>query len=266
MLTGFCDEHIPAHSPNLGRRSLRKDNPVHRREKITHLSKSRFITGMQCLKRLYLLCYEGQLVAEPDEETLAAFDYGTRVGELARKAFLGGVLVEEKYWDHERAVAHTLDLIADEGVPAIFEGAFAHEGIVVRVDILERMPHSRWRLIEVKSTRCVNDAHIPDVAIQKYVVEGCGVDIAQSCLMHLSREYTCGSADCDLDQLFHVEDVTAQLRKFGKLLSERLAEQRETLARISAPNVAPGPQCTAPYKCEFYDYCNGALQTTQEGK
>ena len=41
-----------------------------------------------------------------------------------------------------------------------------------RVDILERLNDGRWNLIEVKSSTSVKEVHLPDVAIQYYVLHG----------------------------------------------------------------------------------------------
>jgi hypothetical protein len=60
------------------------------------LSKSKFLAGCQCLKRLYLQVYEPEAAAEPDEEQLAKFEQGYEVGRLATEAFPGGVRVEER--------------------------------------------------------------------------------------------------------------------------------------------------------------------------
>ena len=48
------------------------------------LSKTRFMAGLQCLKRLYLECYDRDLADPVDETQQAIFDTGTGVGELAR--------------------------------------------------------------------------------------------------------------------------------------------------------------------------------------
>jgi hypothetical protein len=42
--------------------------------------------------------------------------------------------------------------MADRVVPAIFEAAFEHAGIRVRVDVLERRPRGYWGMYEVKSS------------------------------------------------------------------------------------------------------------------
>ena len=227
--------------------------------KAAALSKSKFISGLQCLRRLYLSCYERKLAMPPDEATLAAFARGDEVGDLAQEAFPQGILVEEKYWDHDRAIVHTRRLMADESVPAIFEGAFTYEDIGIRADVLERMPDSGWRLIEVKSTTGVKDVHVPDVAIQKYVLKGCGVELADACLMHLNKEYVYDGVEYDLGQLFQIQSLTSRLCEAEDSIPSRLSEQRAALQRTTAPDIAPGPQCADPYTCEFYDHCNKAL-------
>jgi DNA-binding sugar fermentation-stimulating protein len=81
--------------------------------------------------------------------------------------FPGGVAVESR--DREQAIRATRELVANREVPAIFEGAFEHRGVFVRVDVLHRRQDRRWRLIEVKSTTHVKDHHLGDVAIQHRV-------------------------------------------------------------------------------------------------
>ena len=129
------------------------------------LSKSKFLSGLQCRKRLYLEIYQPQLATAPDPSTQAILDMGTEVGELARRRFLGGSLVTAGYRQREAALAQTADLIRDARVPAIFEAALQHDGVLVRVDVLERVQTGQeeppsWRLIEVKSSTRVKASHI----------------------------------------------------------------------------------------------------------
>ena len=229
------------------------------KRKRVNLSKSKFVAGLQCLKRLYLQCYERQLMPEIDEATQAIFDRGNEVGQLAQKAFPGGALVAEAYWDHERAIGHTRKLMADPNVPAVFEGAFTHDNVGIRADVLQRLDGGRWRLVEVKSGTGVKDVHVPDVAIQTHVLTGCGVDVAQSCLMHLDRSYVYEGGEYDLDRLFHIEDMAESLAAFAADLPQHLARQQGVLTRDTPPDIEPGPQCTDPYECEFYAHCNPEL-------
>src|SRR4051812_37352664 len=143
--------------------------------KTPRLSKSKFLSGLQCHKRLYLEVHHPALATKPDAATQAMFDMGTEVGELARSRFPGGILVAAGYRQTEAALAQTAALIEDLTVPAIFEGAFVHGGVLIRADILERVPTAEgqphgWRLIEVKSSTKVKDVHLEDLAVQSDVI------------------------------------------------------------------------------------------------
>ena len=220
------------------------------------LSKSKFLSGCQCLKRLYLQVHKPETASEPDAVQQAQFDQGYEVGELATKAFPGGVAVKEDYLDHTEAVARTKILMEDKNVPAIFEAAFTYQGVRVRVDILERLPKNRWRLIEVKSTSKLKDSHYQDVAIQKYVLEGCGLKLSESCLMHLNRDYVYNGRNYDLGKLYLSNNLTKDLLDFTKKIATILAKQKRILRLPEPPDVQPGDYCKDPYECEYYGLCN----------
>ena len=82
---------------------------------------------------------------------------------LARQLFPGGFEVSTE-GGLDQAIRTTRALVANPEVPAIFEGAFEYEGVVIRVDILHRRRDNRWRLIEVKSTTDLRAHHLDDVA------------------------------------------------------------------------------------------------------
>jgi hypothetical protein len=176
------------------------------------LSKSKFLAGLQCLKRLYLLCYQRELAGELDEQHQAILDQGQEVGLYAQKAFPSGVLISEDHMHHKEAVARTRELMADKSVSAIFEAAFNFDNILIRVDILERLPRNRWRMIEVKSSTGVKDYHLPDVAIQKYVLEQCDIKVSEACLMHLNRDYVYDGKEYQFGELFTICDLKGEIR------------------------------------------------------
>ena len=169
------------------------------------LSKSKFVAGVQCLKRLYWQVYRPDLAAESDDRMQAVMDQGTEVGAEARKAFPGGVLAEADYQHTRVALEETARLMANPRVPAIYEAALEYDGVLVRVDVLERQPRSRWRLVEVKSSTQVKDYHRYDVAIQRHVANGAGLKIASACLMHLNCEYIYDGRRYQPDKLFVLE-------------------------------------------------------------
>jgi hypothetical protein len=99
-----------------------------------YLTKSRYAAGLQCLLRLWRNVHEPADWEEP--EPGSAEDVGLEIGRMARLLFPDGVLVEEKPWKHAAAVARTAALMADRSVPTIFEAAFEHSGVRIRVDVL----------------------------------------------------------------------------------------------------------------------------------
>ena len=129
---------------------------------IMRISKSKFVAGCQCVKRLYWQVHEPELAAEPDAATEAIMQQGHEVGMLARQLFPGGVEVRSD-GGLDEAIRATRELVANPEVPAIFEGAFENGGVLVRVDVLQRRRDGRWRLIEVKSTTDLKEEHLDDV-------------------------------------------------------------------------------------------------------
>lgn len=83
------------------------------------ISKSKFVAGCQCLKRLYWQVHEPELAVEPDAAAVAIMEQGREVGQLARQLFAGGVEVSSR--DPEQAIRITRELIANPEVPAIFD-------------------------------------------------------------------------------------------------------------------------------------------------
>ncbi len=223
--------------------------PTHR------LSKSRFLAGLQCHKRLYLEIHSPELATPPTPDRRAIMDMGTDVGVLAREFFTNGVLVEETHRQIPAALARTAELVADPTVTAIFEGAFVWEGILVRVDAIERLDATRWRLVEVKATSKVKATHLDDLAIQSAVLEGAGLVVDGCYLMHLNTQYVFLGGDLNLDEMFALDNMTEEVRARRLLVQPQLEDMRAILQNPMPPLIVPDGHCFQPYECPFWDYC-----------
>ena len=219
-------------------------------KKYSSLSKSRFINGLQCSKRLYLETYHRDLASPPTSAQQRIFDTGHSVGELACEQYPEGVLVDGDFRQPERALDHTRELI-EQGVPVLFEPAFLFDGIFVRVDILQQRIDGSWNVIEVKSTTKTSDTHIADSAVQRYVVEGSGLEVSGVYLMHLNRQ--CRYPD--LQDLFELDDITDETEAVWQTLHPKVAEFYTILQLPEAPDIRIGKHCLQPYECPFKDYC-----------
>ena len=228
--------------------------------KTTRLSKSKFLSGLQCHKRLYFEVHQPALATKPDAATQAMFDMGTEVGELARSRFPGGVLVTAGHRQTEAALAQTAALIQDPTVPAIYEGAFLHGGVLIRADILERVPTEDgrpcgWRLIEVKSSTKVKDVHLEDLAVQSEVILGAGLTLVSSGLMHINTGYVYRNGAIDLTELFAIQDLSDAVAQRRTEVPKRLAEMSHMLLQAQPPVIEPDGHCHTPYDCPFWDHC-----------
>ena len=219
------------------------------------LSKSRFLSGLQCDKRLYYEVYAPELATELDGQRQAMLDMGKEIGDKAQEYFPGGVLVTEGYRQSSAALEQTALLIDNPDVPAIFEAAFQYEGTLIRVDVLERSGEDTWRLIEVKASSRVKAVHHDDLAVQAFVLEGCGISLSQICLMHMNRHYVYQGGPVDLRQLFEVEDVSEAVRPRLPDIPAQLERMRNVLTREAEPVVEPDRHCHTPYECPFWEHC-----------
>jgi hypothetical protein len=76
------------------------------------ISKSKFMAGTQCLKRLYWQVREPELAAELDDSSEARIEQGREVGLLAQQLFPGGVGVDGS-GGLDEAIRVTQELIAN---------------------------------------------------------------------------------------------------------------------------------------------------------
>jgi Domain of unknown function(DUF2779) len=218
-----------------------------------HLTKSRYIAGLQCPRRLWLLVHEPLPYEEPTPGS--PMDIGREIGERAHLLFPGGLVIDEEPWQHAEAAARTAALMIDAGVPAIFEAAFEYQNIRIRVDVLERLAAGTWGLREVKSSSGLKDHYLDDIALQTYVLRGAGVEISSIELLHVNTKYVRrpgGFCWTDFFMRMDVRDAVA-VRLID--LPGHLPAMRDCLSMIRLPDAEPGSQCGNPYACEFWDQC-----------
>ncbi|MFH1834432.1 MAG: DUF2779 domain-containing protein [bacterium] len=226
-------------------------------KRVPRLSKSRYTSFLSCPRLGYLRAYPTSYaqfcVIQPSRQTL--FDAGTRVGELAREYYPGGLLISADHFHIPQAVRQTREALA-AGRDVIYEAAVEHDGILVRVDILRRMGDGLFELTEVKSSTKVDPArHVPDVAIQLHVLEGAGLPVGRARLMHIDRDYVHPGGDTYRPRdLFASEDVTRPAREHvATALPGALRDIALWLRADEPPQAVVKNSCR---ECEYYQgYC-----------
>ena len=214
----------------------------------TNLSKSRFTAGWQCPRLLWWKVHEPDAPElEPDIVLKDRFDQGAQVGRLAQAEFPGGVLIDLPYNDPGRVKATRAAM--DAGAPAIFEATFVERGVYVAVDVLLREGDT-WAVIEVKSSTEQKPEHIPDAAVQAWVVAAAGLSVSRVEIMHLSKQYRLHQEG----ELFERTDVTREVIGFLPNVPGMVDEFRTALSG-PRPDVAVGEQCGRPRDCPFLQRC-----------
>jgi hypothetical protein len=221
--------------------------------KPVYLTKSRYAAGLQCRLRLWLSVHEPGDWEPPEPGSLE--DVGLEIGRIAHLLFPGGVLVEEQPWEHPAAVARTAALMADPSVPAIFEAAFEHSRVRVRVDVLERLPRGHWGIREVKSSGEVKEHYYDDVAVQVHVLRSAGVRLSSVEILHVNKNYVRGQKGISGPKFFRRVEVKTEARKRLRGIVGRLKKQLACLSQPEAPKIEPEAHCHAPYSCEHWERC-----------
>jgi hypothetical protein len=216
------------------------------------LSKKSFLSGAQCHRRLWWELHDP--TAYELRESAAVrhrLDEGTRVGTVARTYIPNGRLISRTDRSIEEILRESEAALADPATVALFEPAFLAHDTLVHADVLERCEDG-WVLVEVKMTSSVSrELHIPDLAIQTYVLRKAGVSVVRCELMHLNR-------DCrhpDLANLFVREDVTSLVEARVASIAGELEAMVVAARAEQAPDVAPGDHCSTPSECPFTTRC-----------
>ncbi|MCD6321718.1 MAG: hypothetical protein J7L77_01710, partial [Clostridiales bacterium] len=216
------------------------------------LSKSRYIDYKQCPKKLWLNTYKRDLADEMDQ---GIFTMGTRVGEMARDLFPGGVLVEYNQDDRyniKKMLKKTTELI-EQGTEVIYEAAFSDGETLAICDILVKNG-SGYDVCEVKASTSVKDVHIQDLSFQCHVLQSCGIEVRNIYLVYVNRLYT-RHGELELSKLFLAEDLTDVIKKNVETIKADLIKTADILKMKEEPVKDIGMHCTKPYACQFQGHC-----------
>jgi hypothetical protein len=215
-----------------------------------NLSKSKYISGQQCLKLLWVSINDAARLPAYDAATQHIFDQGHMIGALAQQLYAGGIRLEqENIGANLRETTASLKLRKP-----LFEAGFSGNRLYCRVDILNPSDGESWDIVEVKSTNDVKDEQLYDVAFQRHCCQLNGVKINRCHIMHLNREYV-KQDDIDPRQLFVTEDVTDRLAEFSDGLETSIAEMLAVIDSDECPETAIGRHCNDPYSCLLQEEC-----------
>jgi hypothetical protein len=217
------------------------------------LTKSRFLSGLQCPKRLW------REVHAPLAEELpvtAPILNGRAFDELVRRLRPGTVVSRERGMPSAIAATERLRLA---GLPAVVhQPAFRSGDFAVIADMLS-VREGNVTLTEVKSSTSVKPEHLSDITYQALVLRKAGFAVDRMQLAHIDRTFTLRTPG-DFDGLIAEVDVTTEVEAALPGVAEAAAQLKGVMQLPLKPAIRTGAQCETPYPCPFFADC-----TAEEG-
>jgi hypothetical protein len=152
---------------------------------MTWLTKSRFLSGLQCHKRLWFEIH--QPLEEAVEPGIAILQ-GRAFDEAVQRLHPGVVISRSN--GMLSAIAETQRVLAQgSNAPSpLYQPAFQVDGLTVIADVLRRRGDS-FELIEVKATTQVKETHLPDAAFQALVLQRAKIPVSRVFLGHVNNQF-----------------------------------------------------------------------------
>ncbi|MBU4536484.1 hypothetical protein KJ603_00405 [Patescibacteria group bacterium] len=176
---------------------------------------------------------------------------GYEVEEKFQELFPSGVFLDDK--EDNILISKTQEEIKKKGT--IFQATFKSErGLFLKADIFKFNEESqKWDLYEVKSSSeiktDVQHNHIKDITFQKITLEECGIEVGNSYIVHLNRDYI-RKGELDLTQLFVKEEMSEKINEVKEEVEYQINSALELLERdninmssCSCLNKSAGQRC-----------------------
>ncbi len=223
---------------------------------MTHISKSKYCSGIQCPKILWLKENKPE-VFDVSAMNQAVLETGSEVGDLAMGLF--GDFTEVPYSNPTQMIKTTQELIK-RGTEVITEASFAVEGLFCSVDILKNKGNKHVELYEVKSSTEVHDIYYHDVSFQVFVLMQLGYEVDKACIVFINNKYV-RKGDLDLQKLFAFKEITEEAKANHDQVAENIAALKAYLRKRNEPKKEISLDCFNPYECGFFKYCSRNLPT-----
>lgn len=220
-------------------------------DRIPMITKSKYMSGLQCHKLLWYQFHEPARIPPADASTQALYDQGHEINKLAQNLYPFGELID---WDRgfKPALAQTQHAIRERS--PIFEAGLLSNQLFARVDILNPAEGGAWDLIEVKSSTSVKEEQIQDVAFQKHVCGDLKLNINRCYIMLVDNTYV-RRGRIGPSALLKNIDVTREVDDILPAVLKQLEPMRAAIAKSKHPDVPVGAHCHEPYLCPLKKMC-----------
>lgn len=221
------------------------------------LTKSRFMAGRQCVKRLWFEVNAPLEVRAP--ESLAILQ-GRAFDDFVRTLWPGEVI--DRARGMPAAIAQTRRVIDAGGAPVLHQAAVRNGEFAIIADVLRR-DRGGTELIEIKASTSVKPEHVPDAAYQVLVLRGARVPVERALIGHVNNAFTL-EREGDYRGLLIEEDITATVEALLPALADQAIDLHRVMSAREMPQIAMGPQCTSPHDCPFIERCSRGSPPLQD--
>ena len=215
----------------------------------TYLTKSKYISGLECKKYIWLAFNNPSELPKVDDAMQHRFDEGHRIGELSKTLFPDGIEVKEQL-NHKENDKETRELLKKR--KPIFEAGFIHKDgkCYARADILVPVGKDEWDIYEVKSATKVKEEYILDIAFQRYCYESAGLKVRNCFVVHINNEYV-KQGKIKAKEFFVIASVTDKVEDEIKNVPENIEKLFKIINLKKCPEIKVGDSCCLG-KEEYY--------------
>jgi hypothetical protein len=199
------------------------------------------VLGLQCPRRLYSIVYQP---GGNHKNILECYpSLSTQAKQILERGFPGGVDAILRPGDSPEAWLGWTDELIQTGTPVIYNAAVAFDGVLARVDVLQRRNFG-WKAV-IASENMSDNQQEWAAAFMVYLVEGAGL-----LLTSLSMVVLNGGG-----QREEIRSVLMSARARSQAVPEWIETCRGVLDAVHQPAALAGPHCSTPEPCHLLDRC-----------
>jgi len=221
------------------------------------ISKSNYLIGRQCSRRLWLAKRDIEPVIESEDIWEMRELESAAVERLVESLFINPVRIAVYPDKQSDEALPDADVLADrtreallQGRP-VFQAYLQTEKLLAIVDILEPQ-NGAWYLWEVKASTSVVPMHDHDLAFQVEVATQTGLDVAGAGVRLVNKDYVRG-VDLEPTRLLQSVDRTTEVFKLAGDTQTEISRQLDVIRSSSIPSATPSPRCRANRKAKAGD-------------
>jgi hypothetical protein len=223
------------------------------------LTKSRFLSGLQCHKRLWFDVH--QPLETPPGRGIPILQ-GRMFDEVVRELLPGFLISLGK--GLPSAIAETKRVLAQGGgasASLLHQAAFRAAGLAVITDVLRRRG-AEFELLEVKAATEIGATHVADAAFQALVLQRARIPLGRVFLGLVNPQFVLRRAG-DFEGLLTEAEVTEPVQAYKAQAAGQALEFQEIMASSLMPAITVGPHCLTPTPCPFMARCTGGHATPE---